>query len=108
LASAAGLTASVAVASVREKPAPVAVPKRADKKIAPPAEPDEFAEGFVLLPYADTYEPLEAGEIVRVQLGSAALESLGLPVAGADTGQQVLADVLIGQDGLPRAVRLVN
>jgi hypothetical protein len=99
---------SAAIASVREKPAPVAAPKRVVKKIVPVESPDEFAEGFVLLPYADTYGPLEAGEIVRVRLGSAALESLGLPVAGADTGQQVLADVLIGQDGLPRAVRFLN
>ncbi len=95
-------------ASVREKPASVSLSRRTSKKEAPREQPDAFAEGFVPLPYADTYGPLEAGEIVRVQLGSAALESLGFSVAGADAGQQVLADVLVGQDGLPRAVRLVK
>jgi len=95
-------------ANVKVKPATVAVSKRTDKKTARREQPDAFAEGFVPLPYADTYGPLEAGEIVRVRLGSAALESLGFPVTGADTGQQVLADVLVGQDGLPRAVRLVE
>ncbi len=93
---------------MREKPSSVSLSRRTHKKEAPREQPDAFAEGFVPLPYADTYGPLEAGEIVRVQLGSAALESLGFPVAGADAGQQVLADVLVGQDGLPRAVRLVD
>jgi hypothetical protein len=96
------------VASVREETVSVARSKRADQKVARREQPEAFAEGFVPLPYADTYGPLEAGEIVRVQLGRAALESLGLPVAGADAGQQVLADVLIGQDGLPRAIRFVE
>jgi hypothetical protein len=96
------------VASVREEPASVAISKRAGPRVAPRNELDTFAEGFVPLPYADTYGPLEAGEIVRVRLGSAALESLGFAVTWPDVGEPVLADVLVGQDGLPRAVRLVE
>lgn len=101
-------SAKSVAASVKEKPASVAVSKRGDKKTAARKQPDEFAQGFVPLPYADTYGPFEAGEIVRVKLGRAALESLGFTVAGPEADQQVLADVLVGQDGLPRAIRFVD
>ena len=101
-------SATSVIASGKEAPASVAVSKRADKKTAARKQPYEFAQGFVSLPYADTYGPLEAGEIVRVKLGRAALESLGLTVTGAESDQQVLADVLVGQDGLPRAIRFVD
>ena len=101
-------SATSVVATTNDKPPSVAVSKRAHKKTAARKPGDEFAAGFVPVPYADTYGPLEAGEIVRVKLGRAALESLGFTVAGAESDPQVLADVLVGQDGLPRAIRFVD
>jgi hypothetical protein len=38
----------------------------------------------------------------------AALIAAGLPVRTADPGALVQADVVVGQDGRPRAVRLVS
>jgi hypothetical protein len=50
---------------------------------------------------------MESGSLVRMDLPVSVLPSLGVtpPTGGATT---VKADLVIGQDGLTRAVRLVN
>jgi len=61
--------------------------------------------GFVPVPGA---LPLADGEFVRVErteLDAAALARMGLPLEDAD-GDTVVADVVVGEDGLPRAVRV--
>lgn len=61
--------------------------------------------GFVAVPYA---APLAKGEFVRVvrtELYAAALGRMGMPLP-VNNGQ-VPADVVLGEDDLPRAVRLV-
>jgi len=61
---------------------------------------------FVPWPGARDLPPLESGELLRVDLPVSMLPALGMtppPTHGA----QVKADVIIGQDGLARAVRLV-
>jgi hypothetical protein len=63
------------------------------------------SEGFIAVPYAP---PLATGEMVRVvhtELNPAALASLGVSVDPAWT-TQLPADVLEGEDGMPRAVRV--
>ena len=69
---------------------------------------DEVASSFYPLPEADALPPLESAMVVRVQLPLASLQLMGFPVndeAGADP---VEADVLLGQDGLARGVRLIQ
>ena len=71
------------------------------------SEPDSDASDFVDVPYAP---PLAAGEfvsVVRTQLQPAALARMGIAV---DLGypNDIAADVMVGEDGLPRAVRLVD
>src|SRR5215469_8754799 len=68
---------------------------------------DSYAdsEGFIAVPYAP---PLATGEMVRIvhtELNPAALASLGVSVDPAWT-TQLPADVLEGEDGMPRAVRV--
>jgi len=62
---------------------------------------------FVVVPGAASLPPLESGTLVRVDLPVSVLPSLGVtpPATGHTT---VTADLVIGQDGLTRAVRLVN
>jgi len=63
------------------------------------------SEGFIAVPYAP---PLATGEMVRIvhtELNPAALASLGVSVDPAWT-TQLPADVLEGEDGMPRAVRV--
>jgi hypothetical protein len=62
---------------------------------------------FVDVPYAP---PLATGELVRVvrtELRPAALARMGIDIDTA-VADEIPADVLLGEDGLPRAVRLVE
>jgi len=82
---------------------------------APPTAPQDIARtvssdfgadaGFVAVPGA---LPLADGEFVRVErteLDSSALARMGLPLDDVDD-DTVVADVVLGEDGLPRAVRV--
>jgi hypothetical protein len=67
------------------------------------ADPD--SDGFIAVPYAP---PLATGELVRIvhtELNPAALASLGVSVDPSWT-THLPADVLEGEDGMPRAVRV--
>jgi hypothetical protein len=52
--------------------------------------------------------PLTSGQLVRVELPRSAVASLGLPLDPARVGETIKADVLLGEDGLARAIRLVR
>ena len=63
---------------------------------------------FVSLPTAVGLPSLESGRIVRVEVPIAMLPSLGFDI-GPDPPQALVeADVLVGQDGQPRAIRLIS
>jgi hypothetical protein len=66
------------------------------------------AEGgsFIALPYSQSDVPVEQGVIVRVKLQAQDWSALGLPAPARGTAMN--ADLLIGQDGVPRAVRLLD
>ena len=68
-----------------------------------PLAPNEF----VVVPGAATLPPMESGELVRMDVPVSMLSELGVapPVNAA---ARVRADVIVAQDGLPRAVRLVD
>ena len=62
---------------------------------------------FVIVPGAAALPDMESGSLVRVDLSVAVLPSLGVTPRGGQ-GEKVTADLIVGQDGLTRAVRLVN
>ena len=62
--------------------------------------------GFVLLPYGQNDVPLEHPVIVRVQLPGAELGRLGVSLPAIPKDARVEADLLVGQDGIARAVRV--
>ncbi len=63
--------------------------------------------GFVELPWTAGLPAFESGEIVRMEVPVASLPAYGIDISsGAD--RPVEADILIGQDGLARAIRLVT
>jgi hypothetical protein len=71
-----------------------------------PPQRDATGE-FVAWPGTAGLPPLESGQLVRVELPVSVLATLGLrPPASRRTA--VRADLLVGQDGLTRAVRLVD
>lgn len=66
---------------------------------------DNELRNFTLLPGALPAEADDA-EIVRVRMQRGALGALGLPVNEERAGEWIQVDLLVGDDGLPQAVRL--
>jgi hypothetical protein len=60
---------------------------------------------FFPLLYGDDMSSLEAGRVVRVRLPGTALASFGVPVSEERRTERVEAEVLLGEDGLARAIR---
>jgi hypothetical protein len=69
-----------------------------------PEPPNEF----VMVPGASTLPAMESGSLVRMDVPVAMLPSLGLTPPQANRTATVRADLVVAQDGLPRAARLVN
>ena len=69
---------------------------------------DETTAGFYPLPDADGLPPVESAMVVRVQMPIASLELIGFPINQDRASERVEAEVLLGQDGLARGVRLVE
>jgi hypothetical protein len=72
------------------------------------ADDSEYATAFVPLPYADDPTAADGGTVVRVILSRPALASLGVPVTDPGATDQIPADLLLGEDGSPQAIRLVS
>jgi hypothetical protein len=65
-------------------------------------------EGFVPLQLGDDLADVDGAQVMRVEVPSAALVSLGLLSSQGDGAEGVEADVLLGQDGVAHAIRLVQ
>ena len=74
---------------------------------APEETMAEVATEFLPLPYS--HVPMNTGSTVRIEVPATALVSFGLAPSDFREGQgTVQADVLIGEDGLARAIRFVR
>jgi plasmid stabilization system protein ParE len=71
---------------------------------------EELVTGFYALPYAENSDHLMSGEIVRVKLQGSALPGIGFPMAlnGDRAAEQFTADLIVGENGLPLAIRFVR
>jgi hypothetical protein len=67
-----------------------------------------FGSDFVPVPYGESMSADDAGLVVRVSMTRSALGSLGYPVDEMHGEEMIQADLLVGEDGLPRAVRVVQ
>ena len=82
---------------------------QSEELTAPSAEVDE--EGFVPVPYALPLAPGESVRIVRAELNGADLVRMGIELPGADAADlsdDFEANVVLGEDDVPRAVQLVT
>jgi hypothetical protein len=68
----------------------------------------EYATDFFPLSYGGDQKPMESGEVIRVQMPRSALIAFGLPVNVERADVPVKADLLVGEDGLARAIRFVR
>jgi hypothetical protein len=69
---------------------------------------EEIATDFIPLMQGARFAQGDGGRLVRVELPRSALVSFGLPVNAEAAGGRVKADVLLGEDGLARAIRFVR
>jgi hypothetical protein len=82
------------------RPKPVLVRRAAE------VVPHEVYTDF--FPLMDLAPPLERGELVRVIVPASTMRGVGILVMASHLDDPVEADVLIGQDGLARAIRFVS
>ena len=70
---------------------------------------DTETSAFIRLPYVDATQPMQTAGLVRVQMKLSMLANAGVirMMPGASDGP-VQADVLLGLDGQPYAIRLVS
>jgi len=94
------------LASEREN-ARDAEPKKASGNANLEVAKDEDPGKFTLLPGSLPTETEETA-IVRVRMQRGALGTLGLPVNEERAGEWIQVDLLVSNDGLPQAVRLVR
>lgn len=66
------------------------------------------AAGFVALPGAVGLPDFESGQIIRMEIPLTSLPTYGIEIQPDAQGVPVEADLLVGQDGQPRAIRLVT
>jgi len=104
-APAAGATGRVARAASRT---PASVPL-SPAPLPGDAGPEAAGAGdFVLLPSFDPSLPAGPLQVVRLEMPGTDLNLIGIPVNESVSGLRVVADVMIGYDGRPYAVRLVR
>jgi hypothetical protein len=89
-----------------ERPAQsAAAVRQSDAAEAETLMADNEMSGFTFLPGAFAADAGDA-EILRVRMQRGALGALGLPVSEERAGDWIQVDLLVGNDGLPEAVRL--
>jgi hypothetical protein len=68
----------------------------------------EIATDYFPIDLGGFMQPIDGGRIVRIKLPKSALRSYGLPVDPLRADEAVNADVVIGNDGMARAIRFVR
>ena len=81
---------------------------RHDPAGLPPARPQQVVQEFIPLVPDQSWGPGESAQIMRVSMPRAALQSFGLPVDETRAFEVVRADIIVGQDMVPRAIRFVR
>lgn len=78
-----------------------------------PSTPEEQqtagpAVAFVMLPGSELMPPAQDLQVLRVRIPRTRIQALGWPVNVDRLDERVLADVIVGEDGVARAIRLVQ
>jgi hypothetical protein len=73
----------------------------------PVQQASQEKSGFFVFPYAPALEPHENAEIYRVRVPRATLAEFGLP-SGSRLDESIQADLVIGSDGVTRAIRFIR
>jgi hypothetical protein len=72
------------------------------------ADVEQVAMGdFVALPASEGLPPASAISLVRMRIEQSALQQYGLEVPAEAAPKTLLAEFVVGEDGLPRAIRIL-
>jgi hypothetical protein len=72
------------------------------------AKPAGDTEPFVAIPYTVPLDPRERAVVLRMDMPVTALVAVGLAVAAPDPRASAQTDVIVGEDGRIRAIRLLS
>lgn len=101
--------APVEVAIARPAPPPVRRPAVGQARPRRVVEPTpQLPAEFIPVGAWQALEPMERGAIVRVRMPKSSLPAMGIPVSGDRWNEFIPADIVLGEDGTMRAVRIVN
>jgi len=89
-------------------PAPKQRARARQREFIPAGEFDDDATEFYPLTLVAQTEAEEAEQIMRVEVPRSTLLMWGLPVNAERAGEMVQADVVIGEGGVARAIRILN
>jgi hypothetical protein len=93
----------------QQRSAAQAVPPGRAGRVAPDESASEVTTDFIPLGTCDDSECMDEAMLVRVSLPAEALLAFGLPMDNDyATEESVQADVALGSDGVPLAIRFVN
>jgi len=79
-----------------------------DTLIADIEQARETVTEYIPLTYLDDATAMESGQVVRIDVPRSSLAAFGLPVAQDRLDERVKADIIVGDDGLARAIRFVQ
>ena len=79
--------------------------QKASKSESPTAPREETKTDFIALSYA---AETDSGQIVRVKVPSSMMVSLGVKTTVEKESELVSAEVVIGDDGMARAIRFIR
>jgi hypothetical protein len=83
-------------------------PPKNSKQRTRASEEIDTRDGFIALPGSEALQPPMEASIVRVQMMKGDLQRYGFDIPPAVVAETIRADFFLGEDGLPRAIRLVQ
>lgn len=104
------------VAPANPQPTPVLETQRVMPKTLPPAKVKRHLHPkvanpqpvFVRLPFSDPTLAVGTSVTIRLALSDAELLAMGIRPIESDPSRSYVADLVLGDDGLPRAIRIVS
>jgi hypothetical protein len=95
--------------SVPAKAGPVRRAGRGGARESAPKQPGwNSLDEFVALPVSEGLPPAAELSVVRMELRGSELQQYGLQAPADGAAQTLLAEFVVGEDGLPRAIRIVR
>lgn len=101
-------TTAVRIKNVRRNPAPQRMEvKEKQERVEEQIAENEITTDYIPLTYVAGTTAMESGQVVRVMVSRSSLLAYGLPVDLERTEEKIKADLVVGDDGLARAIRFV-